>query len=381
MSALRTIPIVLLLCSACTEGAPVDDDGGAADIQGEDKADGGPGIEVVARIAPGSTDAVLTATVPRLGYVFYASENTKVALEITHGGSDAKLDSLLKVYGPRLADGTYPRTIASDDDAGYGKLSKLSATIAVPGFYLVELTTGPASTALTAPAHARLKLSCDGTCETAQPIQPIDEGLKWYRRSAERRAATLQSYALATANLNAKVADGLPANWAVSLDVDETILNNSAYQQARLDLGVGFSPGSWTAWVDQRAALAIDGAAAFTHEVQQLGGKVVLVTNRKAANECAQTEDNLRSVGVAYDAIFCQTTVSDKNPRFQAIEAGTGTGLPPLHIVMFVGDNIQDFPALSQDIRKQDASAFAKFGDSYVLVPNPMYGSFDKNLD
>jgi 5'-nucleotidase (lipoprotein e(P4) family) len=376
---LKTVSILMLMGAACTE-APVSDDGGAADIQGEDKADTGPGIEVLARIKPGTTDAVLTAAMPRQGFVFYASENAHVGVEVTHAGSDSKLDTLLKVYGPRLADGTYPKTLASDDDAGYGKLSKLKVDLSVPGFYLVELTTGPTAAALTAPAHARVKLTCDGTCDTTAPIQVMDEGLKWYRRAAERRALTLQSYGLATANLNARVADGVTGNWAIVLDVDETVLNNSAYQQARLDLGVGFSPGSWTAWVEQRAATAIDGAPAFTHEVQQLGGKVVLVTNRKAATECAQTEDNLRATGVVYDAILCQTTTSDKNPRFQSIEAGTA-GLPAMPVLMYVGDNIQDFPGMTQDVRKLDASAFSKFGDQFVLLPNPMYGSFDKNLD
>jgi predicted secreted acid phosphatase len=40
-----------------------------------------------------------------------------------------------------------------------------------------------------------------------------------------------------------------------------------------------------------------------------------------------------------------------------------------------------DFPLLTQDLRKQPASAFAQFGEDYILIPNPMYGSFDKNLD
>ena len=36
---------------------------------------------------------------------------------------------------------------------------------------------------------------------------------------------------------------------------------------------------------------------------------------------------------------------------------------------------------LTQDLRKQDASAFDKFGEDYIHLPNPMYGSFDKNTD
>ena len=166
------------------------------------------------------------------------------------------------------------------------------------------------------------------------------------------------------------------------LDVDETILDNSQYQQSRLDLGVGFSPASWTAWVNQKAARAIDGAAAFTQEVESLGGKVVLVTNRKDVVECPQTQDNLHAVGVVFDAILCQTGPSDKNPRFDAVAAGTAVpGLAAVNVVMFVGDNIQDFPLTTQDIRKQPDSAFAAFGDRFIIIPNPMYGSWEKNAD
>jgi 5'-nucleotidase (lipoprotein e(P4) family) len=372
--------VAALLLAACTDVEF--DESGAADIQGEDKADTGPGIEVTARLAPGTVDLQLTTAVPRRGYVFYAGEGSKVTLEVTHAGSDARLDSLLKVYGPRLADASYPKTLAADDDSGYGKLSRIKdLDISIPGFYLVEVTTGPAAPAIAAPAKARLKLACTGTCTTTLPIQPIDEGLKWYRRAAERRAATFQAYALAAARLQAKVAAGVPASWAVVLDIDETTLDNSAYQQARLDLGVGFSPGSWTAWVEQKAARGIDGAAPFIQKVRQLGGKVVFVTNRKAGSECPQTEDNLRALGIAWDGMLCQTDSSDKNPRFQALAAGSAPGLPKLDAIMYVGDNIQDFPGLSQELRRQDAAAFARFGDSFFLLPNPMYGSFDKNVD
>lgn len=96
---MRSLILLSFTCVALTACAdlPVTGDDGAADIQGEDKLDGGPGIEVTARLRPGTVDAVLTTDVPRLGYVFYAGENSKVTLEVTHGGSDAGLDTLLKV--------------------------------------------------------------------------------------------------------------------------------------------------------------------------------------------------------------------------------------------------------------------------------------------
>src|SRR5687767_5219294 len=354
---------------------------GAADIQGEEKADGTVGIEVTARIKPGSLDATLSTAVPRRGYVFYAAEGAKVSLEVTQGGTSSGLDTVLKVYGPRLADGTYPKTLAADEDSGYGKLSKIrELTISIPGFYLAEMSFGAAAT----PADgkkARLKLACTGTCDSPLPVD-TDLGLKWYRRAAERRALSVQAYSIAIDKLQAKVSAGITGPWGVVLDIDETTLNNSLYQQERMELGLGYSPASWTAWVDRKAATPLDGAADFIHSVKQLGGKVAFVTNRLGATECTQTEANLQAQSIPYDAILCKTSTSDKNPRFAALEAGTATtGLPALKLILFVGDNIQDFPLLTQDIRKQPVSAFAKFGEDFILLPNSMYGSWEKNTD
>jgi 5'-nucleotidase (lipoprotein e(P4) family) len=366
-----------LACACAEDGA----DGGAADIQGdEDKADGTVGIEVTARIKPGSVDGVLSTKVPRRGYVFYAGEGTRVTLEVTQGGSTPGLDTVLKVYGPRLADGTYPKTLATDEDSGYGKLSKIrDLTITIPGFYLAEVSFSEA----TMPADgkkARLKLACTGTCDSALPID-TDLGLKWYRRSAERRALAVQAYSIATEKLMAKAAT-ITGAWGVVLDIDETTLNNSTYQQERMDLGLGYSPASWTEWVNRKAATPLDGVAGFIAGVKQLGGKVVFVSNRLAATECAQTEANLAAASLPYDAILCKTDTSDKNPRFTAVANGTAKpGLPALDVILYVGDNIQDFPLLSQDIRKQAASAYAKFGQDFILLPNSMYGSWEKNLD
>lgn len=382
MRSLFASVLFLSAITACTDTPPEGEQGGAADIQGEDKADGTVGIEVTARIKPGSTDGVLSTAVPRRGYVFYASLGAKVSLEVTHGGTPQATDTRLVVYGPRLADGSYPVTLASDEDGGYGKLSKITdLQITIPGFYLVEVAFGAAATP-TDVAKERLKLSCTGLCESPLPIQPMDEGLKWYRRSAERRALSLQSYGLARAKLAERLAaGGLPASWGVVMDIDETTLDNSAYQQARADLGVGYSPGSWTEWVNAKAATALPGVVSFTEAVHAAGGKVVLVSNRKAATECPATQDNLATVGVHFDGMLCKTDADDKNPRFQAIEAGTATNVMKQKTILYVGDNIQDFPMLTQDLRKQADSAFARFGEDFIVIPNSMYGSFDKNVD
>jgi predicted secreted acid phosphatase len=44
-----------------------------------------------------------------------------------------------------------------------------------------------------------------------------------------------------------------------------------------------------------------------------------------------------------------------------------------------VGDNIQDFPKLSQSLRDEADAAFGAFGTRYFVLPNPMYGSWERN--
>src|SRR5436190_19250357 len=118
MRALRTFLSVFVFAAIVT--GCVASEGGAtgegADINGVDpKADGTPGIEVQGRLRPGNVDAKLTAAVPRPGYIFYAAEGTKVTLEVSRGTTSPNLDTQLKVYGPRLSDGSYPKTLATDD--------------------------------------------------------------------------------------------------------------------------------------------------------------------------------------------------------------------------------------------------------------------------
>jgi 5'-nucleotidase (lipoprotein e(P4) family) len=383
MTRLACLAATLALFAACTTA---DDDGDreTADIivGDEDKADGVPGVELVGWLPAGTVDGALSAATPRAGYLFYAAAGSSVGVEVTRSGTAAGIDTVLKIYGPRQADGSYPTTGVTDDDAGYGKLSKVTGrtlpSTGAGGFYLAEVAL---KTAPTASTRFRLALTCaTGRCDRPGPAAPLGLDLRWTEKSAEMRAISLSQYALATERVEAMRAAGLPSDWAVVLDIDETTLSNLTYQRERAELGTAYSGASWLAWVQRKTATPMPGAAAFIARVRALGGKVVLVSNRKDGSECGPTAENLAALGIAYDGMLCRTTTSDKNPRFEAIEDGTAPGLPALTTVMYVGDNIQDFPNLSQDVRSESDQAFAEFGHRFILIPNPMYGSWEKNL-
>jgi 5'-nucleotidase (lipoprotein e(P4) family) len=203
--------------------------------------------------------------------------------------------------------------------------------------------------------------------------------IHWFRSSAEYRGIALEVYRDAGEHL-ADLSRGLaPGAWAVILDADETVLDNSLHERRLADRNESFTETEWARWVRERAATAVPGAVEFTRKVRALGGRVAIVTNR-ADSLCAPTRDNLKSIGVDADVVLCQPgTESNKNPRFQKIQNGTAAaGLAALKVVEWLGDNIQDFPDLTQAVRTV-AGGYADFGTRYFLLPNPMYGSWEKN--
>ena len=208
--------------------------------------------------------------------------------------------------------------------------------------------------------------------------RPVPKEIRWFRNSAEYRALARLVYRNAAERLPG-LAQGLaPGSWGVILDADETVLDNSEYQRRRAMLDSGYTEASWSAWVRERAAGAIPGAVPFTNLVRTMHGRVAIVTNR-ADSLCAPTRENLETIGVKADIVLCQLPgESDKNIRFQRIQTGAAAAnIPALRIVEWLGDNIQDFPRLTQAAR-DDSTALAEFGRRYFVLPNPMYGSWER---
>lgn len=216
-------------------------------------------------------------------------------------------------------------------------------------------------------------------CHAGAPDPRLPDDVHWVRNSAEYRAVFLQTYRLATARLEDLARGREPGSWAVVLDADETVLDNSDYEKQLHERREAFGQQSWAAWIDRQAAPALPGVMAFLERVHELGGRIAIVTNRPAES-CGLTEGDFRNYGIPFDIILCGSASQGKRPRWEQLRRGEAApDLPQLEILLWIGDNIFDFPGLDQELRHRPEEAFEEFGERFFILPNPMYGSWARN--
>lgn len=226
-------------------------------------------------------------------------------------------------------------------------------------------------------------VTVDRDVEPAPSPEPqtrqLDRSAHWLRNSAEYQALVRQAFNLASERVQQAAAGREDGAWAVAVDADETIIDNSDYEEELARSGTQSTDELWDGWVARRAAPPLSGAVEFLELVHALGGRIAVVTNR-IEDHCPDTRANFRAFDIPFDVMLCRTDGRRKEPRWKMIKEGTASpNLPPLEIVMWVGDNIRDFPNLDQDVRFESGDAFTMFGSRYIALPNPIYGSWTGN--
>ena len=218
----------------------------------------------------------------------------------------------------------------------------------------------------------------------------------WVQTSVEYRAVAKQTYRAAGMNLLRAVRDKqwtaaleqegavmaeLPP--AVVLDLDETVLDNSAYEAQLIGAGKSFSDDTWQAWVQQGRAGTVPGAVEFLKTAAALGVEAVFITNRVC--DAASAEDPtvrvLQMHGIPFRTanLMCRQGGSDKSARRLAAAA-------KYRLVMLIGDDFRDFVSLPKERDTLDGrmeSAAARdywMGERWFVLPNPMYGSWESTL-
>ncbi len=216
---------------------------------------------------------------------------------------------------------------------------------------------------------------------------PAVHGLqvKYVRDSEEYATLTRQIFRTALAAVLAarhqRSQDSTP--WAVVMDVDETALDNSAYELERETYWVPFDDETWNAYVARRESGAVPGALDFVRGIRAAGGRIAWITNREEVVR-DHTRENLRRQGLWDDADrLCPRRNREDTKAVRRREVTTGTGRcswdgRPVRVEAFLGDALGDFPAAGEDIA--GAGNDAAFGTSFFLLPNPMYGAWTRRV-
>jgi len=232
------------------------------------------------------------------------------------------------------------------------------------------------------------------TSEPESGALELLNGVLWAQTAVEHDAVYEQAYRQARAMLDRARKDKkwtaateqqsgyerLPP--AVVLDIDETILDNSPEEAERANKGT--RPGMWDEWVLQERATALPGALAFTRYAESKHVEVFYVTNRDAVTKPA-TLRTLERLGFplqhAAESIYCRGERpewgSDKGSRREAIARR-------YRILLLIGDDLGDFFSgvrASPEERHRLAATYAsRWGERWIVLPNPMYGSWEAAL-
>jgi 5'-nucleotidase (lipoprotein e(P4) family) len=212
--------------------------------------------------------------------------------------------------------------------------------------------------------------------------------IKYVRDSGEYSTLTRQIYRLAGEAVAAAARSLPPDGWAVVLDVDETALDNSAYQLERAAYGLSFAQPSWQAWVRRAQAGAVPGVREFVQRVRQLGGRIAWITDREADEKggdlTTATKVNLGNVGLWGERdLLCMRHGSKDSKAVRRRDLTTGGGScswpdKPVPVLVFVGDQLPDFPGNGESL--PDSGSEDAFGHRFFLLPNPMYGGWTSDL-
>ncbi|MCX2432903.1 5'-nucleotidase, lipoprotein e(P4) family [Pedobacter sp. GR22-10] len=212
------------------------------------------------------------------------------------------------------------------------------------------------------------------------PARDYTNAVLWQQTSGEYRALCFQAYNFARLSLKEALwADTSKKPNCIIVDIDETVLDNSPFQGHEIKKGLSYDAADWTQWTSLARADTVPGALAFLKFAAAKNIETFYLSNRDE-KDYAATLKNLQAFDFPYanDAhLLVAKGTSNKEPRRQKI-AETH------NILMLCGDNLSDF---SNIFYRENKNTFEQvnenqnlFGIKYIVLPNPMYGDWEKPL-
>ncbi len=225
-------------------------------------------------------------------------------------------------------------------------------------------------------------LGCERKTEQSSSSQDqLINAVLWYQHAEEMEAIYHQSFNWARyileQKMNKKQED---RDYAVIVDIDETMLDNSPYEAWCILNNESYSSESWKEWTSQASADALPGAVAFSRFADSLGVDVFYISNRHI-DETDATLKNLKKEGFAFanrEHLLLKDTTSNKDPRRNIVRNTH-------EIILLMGDNLGDFDHIfdhreNQSGLKNVRAMKEKFGFQFIVLPNPMYGKWERAI-
>lgn len=202
----------------------------------------------------------------------------------------------------------------------------------------------------------------------------------WQQHSGEYRALSFQAYNFAKLSLMVKLSQS-PTGKAncVIVDIDETLLDNSPFSAMQVQKGVAYNPKDWSAWTSLAAADTVPGALGFLKFAASNQVETFYISNR-IRPDYQSTLINLQRLGFPYadaEHLMLAENTSDKEDRRKKV-------MEQHNVLLFCGDNLSDFSNVfyreGKNTREEVDAAKAEFGTRFIVLPNPMYGDWEKLL-
>lgn len=207
-----------------------------------------------------------------------------------------------------------------------------------------------------------------------------DHSMYWHKNSAEYKALCLQAYNIARKNIDLELSKKHEKPLAIIADLDETIFNNTPYNEMLIEKNTSYNQENWSNWVNKKVATAIPGALDFFKYADSKGVEIIYLSNRKIENY-EPTKSNLIDLGFPFDEstiMLLRDKTRDKLDRRDAVTN--------YNVIMLIGDNLGDFDSVFFDKSNQERWEESKllkenFGDKFILIPNLIYGDWEKGFE
>lgn len=200
------------------------------------------------------------------------------------------------------------------------------------------------------------------------------------QRAAEYKALCFQAFNIAHIRVDEALIQPQSKPLAIVTDIDETVLDNSAYDVKQSLQGKDYEQKSWEEWTGLAKADTVPGALPFLKYASSKGIKIFYLTNRAEAERKGTLANLVRFdfPDAVNENLILKQSVSSKESRRQAIAE-------KYNIIMLMGDNLADFSALfdkkpADERAKNTYASAAEFGKRFIVLPNPVYGDWEASV-